>query len=54
VPCAFKAALVVQKRAGDSIERVTRRSVGERLRRDGVIPAMIDRIKTLFTTEVTD
>lgn len=37
VPCAFKAALVVQRRPGDSIERVTRRPVAERLRRDGVI-----------------
>lgn len=48
VPCAFKAALVVQRRPGDSIERVTRRAVAERLRRDGVIPAMISRIKELF------
>ena len=48
VPCAFKAALVVQRRPSDSIERVTRRTVAERLRRDGVIPAMIARIKELF------
>jgi CRISPR-associated protein Cas1 len=48
VPCAFKAALVVQRRPGDSIERVTRRTVAERLRRDGVIPTMIARIKELF------
>ena len=48
VPCAFKAALAVQRRPGDNIERVTRRTVAERLRRDGVIPAMIDRIKDLF------
>ena len=52
VPCAFKAALAAQKRVGDSIERLTRRSVGERLRRDSVIPAMIDRIKALFAAEV--
>lgn len=49
VPCAFKAVLAVQKRPGESIERMARRTVGERLRRDQVIPAMIDRIKTLFT-----
>lgn len=49
VPCAFKAALVVQRRPGDSIERVTRRIIAERLRRDGVIPAMIVRIKELFS-----
>lgn len=48
VPCAFKAAIVVQRRPGDNIERVTRRTVAERLRRDGVIPAMIARIKDLF------
>jgi CRISPR-associated protein Cas1 len=51
VPCAFKAALAAQKRSGDSIERLARRSVGERLRRDQVIPAMIDRIKALFAAE---
>jgi CRISPR-associated protein Cas1 len=54
VPCAFKAALVAQKRVSDSIERLTRRSVGERLRRESVIPVMIDRIKALFATEVAD
>ena len=51
VPCAFKAALVVQRRPGENIERVTRRIVAERLRRDGVIPAMIERIKELFRPE---
>lgn len=51
VPCAFKAALVAEKRPGESIERLTRRSVGERLRRDQVIPTMIDRIKALFVEE---
>ena len=51
VPCAFKAALVAEKRPGESIERLTRRGVGERLRRDQVIPTMIDRIKALFAEE---
>jgi CRISPR-associated protein Cas1 len=51
VPCAFKAALVAEKRPGESIERLTRRNVGERLRRDQVIPTMIDRIKALFAEE---
>lgn len=51
VPCAFKAAALAQKRPGEQIERVTRRMVAERLRRDGVIPAMIDRIKELFEAE---
>lgn len=51
VPCAFKAAAVAAKRPGDGIERITRRMVGERLRRDAVIPTMIDRIKALFEAE---
>jgi CRISPR-associated protein Cas1 len=48
VPCAFKAVLAVQKRASESLERQTRRITGERLRRDQVVPGMIDRIKALF------
>jgi CRISPR-associated protein Cas1 len=48
VPCAFKAALVTQRRPGENIERVTRRMVAERLRRDDVIPGMIERVKELF------
>jgi CRISP-associated protein Cas1 len=48
VPCAFKAVLAIEKCPGESIERMTRRIVGERLRRDQVIPAMIDWIKALF------
>jgi CRISPR-associated protein Cas1 len=54
VPCAFKAALAVEKRPAESIERVARRTVGERLRRDQVIPAMIDRIKALFAEPAAD
>ncbi len=54
VPCAFKAALAAQKRPGESIERLARRIVGERLRREQVIPAMIDRIKALFAEEPVD
>lgn len=48
IPCAFKAASIVQRRPTESIERVTRRLVAERMRRDAVIPDMIDRIKSLF------
>ncbi|TNC12736.1 type I-E CRISPR-associated endonuclease Cas1 [Methylobacterium terricola] len=51
VPCAFKAAKAHEKRLTDPIEHLARRTVAERLRRDGVIPAMIDRIKTLFEEE---
>ena len=49
VPCAFKAVLAAQKRPGDNMERLTRRILGERFKRDQVIPTMIDRIKSLFS-----
>lgn len=48
IPCAFKAVGVAQKRPQESMERIARRLTGEALRREGVIPAMIDRIKELF------
>jgi len=48
VPQAFRAAALLKKRPGDGIERLTRRLVGETMRRDGVIAAMIDRIKTVL------
>jgi len=51
VPCAFKAAALVSRGRERSIERVTRRIVGARLRRDKIIPAMIDRIKELLDGE---
>lgn len=54
LPCAFKAAGLVARRPGENIERVTRRIVAERLRRDGVIPAMIERIKALLAEEPAD
>jgi len=52
VPCAFKAVGLLQKRPGENLERMTRRLVAERLRRDDVVPAMIDRIKTLLEEDV--
>jgi len=48
VPCAFKAAALVMRGRERSIERTTRRIVGARLRREKIIPAMIDRIKVLL------
>lgn len=48
VPCAFRAVAAQKKAPGESIERLTRRITGETLRKQGVIAAMIDRIKTLF------
>jgi CRISP-associated protein Cas1 len=51
VPCAFKAVQVLQKRQNEPIERMTRRIVAERLRRDSVISTLIERIKNLFSEE---
>jgi CRISPR-associated protein Cas1 len=48
IPCAFKAAGVAAKRTGESVERLARRIVGERLKRDGVIALLIDCIKTIL------
>lgn len=49
IPCAFKAAAIAERRPTESIERLTRRLTGERLRRDGVIPLLIERIKTILS-----
>jgi CRISP-associated protein Cas1 len=49
VPCAFKAAAIAERKPTEPIERLTRRLTGERLRRDGVIPRLIDHIKTIVS-----
>ena len=51
VPCAFRAAKRVTERPAENIERVTRRLTGQTLAREGIIPAMIKRIKALFTEQ---
>ncbi len=48
IPCAFRAARRVAERSDENIERVSRRMTGEALAREQVIPAMIERIKSLF------
>ncbi len=48
LPAAFKAAKAVMDDPTLNIERHTRRTTGEMLRTERVIPKMIDRIKTLF------
>ena len=48
IPCAFRAAKRAAGQPGENIERVTRRLTGKVLASDKVIPAMIDRIKSLF------
>ena len=51
IPAAFKAAAAAKASPETSIERLTRRTTGEILRRQGVISSMIDRIKELFAAE---
>lgn len=53
IPCAFRAAKRVAERPDMNIERVARRLTGEALVRGQVVPAMIERIKSLFA-ERTD
>jgi CRISPR-associated protein Cas1 len=48
VPTAFKAVAAAKKARDMNIERLTRRMVGETLRRQTVIASMINRIKELF------
>ena len=48
LPAAFKSATSVIENPTINIERHTRRTTGEMLRTERVIPKMIDRIKVLF------
>ena len=48
LPAAFRAANDISKNPRLDVERHTRRTTGELLREERVIPKMIDRIKTLF------
>lgn len=48
LPAAFRSAREVMRTPSLNIERHTRRTTGEALREERVIPKMIDRIKTLF------
>ena len=54
IPIAFRAAKLVLETDSDSIERVTRRSVGVALADDSIISAMIERIKSLFDDNTED
>jgi CRISPR-associated protein Cas1 len=51
LPVAFQAAQTASKRPEEAVERVTRRLAGRTLQREGVIPAMIERIKSLFEVD---
>lgn len=48
IPCAFRAAALAARRPQDNVEKLTRRLTGERLRRDGVIASLIDRVKAIL------
>lgn len=48
LPCAFRAAKTAAERPDLPVERIARRLTGETLAREGVIPAMIERIKLLI------
>lgn len=48
IPAAFQSARAVIENKSANIERHTRRTTGQMLRKENVIPKMIDRIKTLF------
>lgn len=51
LPIAFSAAREVRRNPGQTIESVTRRMAGSVLRREKVVPGMIDRIKELFRAD---
>lgn len=51
LPTAFGAAKQAQKSGWEDIERLTRRMIGEALRREKVISAMIDNIKELLDVD---
>jgi CRISPR-associated protein Cas1 len=51
VPIAFGAVRDIARRPGTNLERTVRRAVGEALARRQIIPAMIERIKTLLVED---
>ena len=53
IPCAFRAAKDASER-DLNIERVTRRLTGQTLAHEQVIPAMIERVKSLFEQKEGD
>lgn len=48
VPCAFRAVRMSMDRQGQPLEQLVRQHTGTTLRKQGVIPAMIDLIKRLL------
>lgn len=52
LPCAFRAMEVIAKRPSEPIERIVRKLTGAAMRREAVIPTMIDAIKALLEEPV--
>lgn len=48
LPCAFRAAKRAEEHPDMPVERIARRLTGETLAKEGIIPAMINRIKALI------
>ena len=49
LPCAFRAMEVIRKRPDESIERIVRKLTGAAMRKEKLIPSMIDAIKALLS-----
>ncbi|MCY4183925.1 MAG: type I-E CRISPR-associated endonuclease Cas1e [Rhodobacteraceae bacterium] len=49
IPCAFRSVKTMGEQTEMNIERVTRRLTGTEIARKKIIPAMIERIKALFS-----
>ena len=52
IPCAFAAARQASMSPSEGVERLTRKQIGKRLAKDGVIPSMIAKIKSLFEEQI--
>jgi CRISPR-associated protein Cas1 len=51
LPAAFEAARMFEEGKDDNIERLTRQHIGRKIRRDNVIPEMIDKIKKVLDVD---
>jgi len=49
LPCAFRAMELIRKRPDESIERIVRKLTGAAMRKEKLIPSMIDAIKALLS-----
>jgi len=49
LPCAFRAMELIRKRPDEPIERIVRKLTGAAMRKEKLIPSMIDAIKALLS-----